>query len=802
MGSLVPGYNYDIFISYRQKDNKHDGWVTKFVNDLKGELETVFKEEISVYFDVNPHDGILETHDVDESLREKLKCLIFIPVVSKTYCDPKSFAWEHEFRAFIRKASDDQLGLKVMLTNGNVAGRVLPVQIHELDSADKSVIENELGGVLRSVEFVYKEPGVNRPLTAGDREEKNKCGTNYRNQINKVANAVAEILDSIVSKGQEPGVGKTADPENVNKDLKPGRRLSLRRLITRQRTGRSRKTILTFGSAVITGAILSLLIFTSGSSLPFKERDWIIVADFDNQTNDRVFDNTLYTAFTITSNQSRYVNIVPRSRMIETMRRMKLEGAFYVDEKIAREMAVREGITLAVIPSIANIGDNFILSARILNSGTGEYLKSEIVYAGTSADILPAIDILSRKIRRDLGESRFNIRMQDKPLKKVTTSSLDALKMYSLGIDSHLLMDFESARDFYGEALNIDTGFVAAKASLGNLLIERFNEAEGRLYLEDAMRNIDRLTDRERLGIQAFYAVSVLGDTEKGIELAEMRSHLYPDDAVARNNLGYYYALKGDYENALKEYKQAIRIDRYQAITYGGIIWTYLTRLGDVDSSFAWSEKMIKDNPGNAWGYFYLGSSWICTDSIDRAGEAFEKARELSPRLTINLYRLAHTYRISNRYADAINVLNVILKYNQDEFSAYYDLGINYTEMGDKAEGMKYFTKFRELAAAEWMRRYPDSPDTYISLSTVYARMGDMDMSEQMLSKALSLDTGNYRRLAEVYCVQGRIPEALKTLKKALDSGYRDLSWLRMSPEYQNLYYDTRYRDLLNKYFN
>jgi hypothetical protein len=123
MPSIIEGYNYDIFISYRQKDNKHNGWVTEFVNNLKGELESTFKEDISVYFDINPHDGLLETHDVDESLKDKLKCLVFIPIISRTYCDPKSFAWEHEFKAFVELASKDQFGLKVKLPNGNVASR-------------------------------------------------------------------------------------------------------------------------------------------------------------------------------------------------------------------------------------------------------------------------------------------------------------------------------------------------------------------------------------------------------------------------------------------------------------------------------------------------------------------------------------------------------------------------------------------------------------------------------------------------------------------------------------------------------
>ena len=166
MASLVPGYEYDIFISYRQKDNKGDRWVTEFVEALKTELESTFKEEISVYFDINPHDGLLETHEVDASLKEKLKCLIFIPIISQTYCDPKSFAWQYEFCAFNKLAKEDKLGRDIRLAGGNVASRILPVKIHDLDPEDKTLLENELGGVLRGIEFIYKSAG-SKPSTEG-----------------------------------------------------------------------------------------------------------------------------------------------------------------------------------------------------------------------------------------------------------------------------------------------------------------------------------------------------------------------------------------------------------------------------------------------------------------------------------------------------------------------------------------------------------------------------------------------------------------------------------------------------------
>ncbi|MCJ7449408.1 MAG: hypothetical protein MUO72_17165 [Bacteroidales bacterium] len=197
MTSIIEGYNYDIFISYRQKDNKYDGWVTEFVDNLKKELEATFKEEINVYFDINPHDGLLETHDVDASIKDKLKCLIFIPIISRTYCDSKSFAWENEFKAFVEQASNDQFGLKIRLPNGNVANRVLPIRIYDLDNTDIKLCEAVLGGVVRGIEFIYKSAGVNRPLTPSDYPEKNQYKTFYRDQINKVANAIKENISGL-----------------------------------------------------------------------------------------------------------------------------------------------------------------------------------------------------------------------------------------------------------------------------------------------------------------------------------------------------------------------------------------------------------------------------------------------------------------------------------------------------------------------------------------------------------------------------------------------------------------------------
>ncbi len=144
MPTLVSGYEYDIFISYRHKDNKYDCWVTEFVTNLKKELEATFKEDISIYFDTNSHDGLLENHNIEKSLERKLKCLIFIPIISQTYCDTRSFAWQHEFCAFNKLAKEDQFGRDIRLRSGNVASWILPIKIHDLDAEDKALLEQEL----------------------------------------------------------------------------------------------------------------------------------------------------------------------------------------------------------------------------------------------------------------------------------------------------------------------------------------------------------------------------------------------------------------------------------------------------------------------------------------------------------------------------------------------------------------------------------------------------------------------------------------------------------------------------------
>ena len=186
---------------------------------------------------------------------------------------------------------------------------------------------------------------------------------------------------------------------------------------------------------------------------------------------------------------------------------------------------------------------------------------------------------------------------------------MEALKLFSLGIEKHYKLDFKGAREYYESALRVDTGFTAAKASLGNILIEKFDSEKGKELLRQAVRSVDNLTDKEKYGILGFYEIHVENNLPKGIEYTKRLTDLYPDDPAYRNNLGYYYQMSKQYEEAATEYKAALAINPNQALTYGGLLWLYLTNIGNIDSAMVWAEKMISDNPQNPWSYCLPGIS-------------------------------------------------------------------------------------------------------------------------------------------------------------------------------------------------
>ena len=253
-------------------------------------------------------------------------------------------------------------------------------------------------------------------------------------------------------------------------------------------------------------------------AIAFAERDWLLVSDFANETGDPVFDRSLNTALSAALTQSRYVNVVPSSRIRESLRRMEKANLAPTDEATAREIALREGFRLVLAPAITSSGGTYLLAASLVDPASGVTLKSETVHARTKDDVLAAVDELSGLIRGDLGEAVTMITGQAKPLVKATTGSLEALQLFSLGREAHIGQQFDKARFSYEEALRIDPTFTAARASLGIINVEFFDRAKGMELLSQALKAVDGLTDSERVSVLGFHAMVVEKNLEKAAD--------------------------------------------------------------------------------------------------------------------------------------------------------------------------------------------------------------------------------------------------------------------------------------------
>jgi TolB-like protein/Tfp pilus assembly protein PilF len=670
MSSIIEGYNYDIFISYRQKDNKHDGWVTEFVNNLKGEIESAFKEEISVYFDINPHDGLLETHDVDESLKEKLKCLIFIPIISRTYCDPKSFAWEHEFKAFIEQASQDQFGLKVKLPNGNVASRVLPVHIHDLDTPDIKLCESVLGGVLRGVEFIYKEPGVDRPLTTKDNEEKNLNKTNYRNQINKVALAIREIITSIAQSSPQ-------DEEVEKKVFKPVSVLQ-----------KNRKTRIIEESVIILILIILGFFFIpklfKSSEQAEKSIAVLPFANLSNDPNQEYFSDGMVDA------------ILDRLFKIGDLQVISSTSTkrYKNTELSLREIAKELGVSSILEGSVQKIGNNVRITVQLIDAKTDTHLWSEI-YDKDISDIFSIQSEVAQTVAREL---KAVIRPEERNLiEKIPTENLEAYDYYLLGEYLRNQRTPESlwkARQLFEKAIEADPGFVGAYTGLahcyGNLSFYA-NLSPEEAY-PPSLELAYKALELDSLSADAYDIIGVV-DLWYDYDFVSAERNYKRALELEPNNLGIYKSysellfLKGQFSEAVEWDRRAITIDPSYSLT-DGLFAVHLYKAGEKDYAITHLTKLVGQFPVC---HYYLGAIYLFEGEYEKSIDELEKT--LASFSPLSITHLGIAYSRSGALDETQRMLDTLETRAKTEFVPYIMRGALMAELGREKEALSYLRK-------------------------------------------------------------------------------------------------------------
>jgi len=398
-----------------------------------------------------------------------------------------------------------------------------------------------------------------------------------------------------------------------------------RRAVVQESHGRARlrSPIPWIAAAAIALVIAAVVIFYPSQTVPFAERGWMIIADFDNETGEAVFDGLVSEALSIDVQQSQYVNVFPRQRIEQTLERMGKEDIPTLDEDMAREVALREGLSAVLSGAIDKVGSSYILSARIVVPSTGEAVKTVRAEAATPDDVLGAIDDLSKRVRRDLGESILSIRRNDKPLANVTTESLQALQYYTLAAPHILKARWEDAIPLLHRAIEEDSSFAIAYSKLAAIYSNLNNIVASHKYSKLAREKAQNVTDRERYYIEARYCED-RGDRKRAIENFKLLVELYPDDFHGHNNLAFQYQYSYQYEEASAHAREAIRIDPTSWYSHYNLAAIY-AGMGQYEAAVESFHKALDINPNGYWAHLALSWTYSCKDLPDAAREEMDR---------------------------------------------------------------------------------------------------------------------------------------------------------------------------------
>ncbi|HET7751550.1 MAG TPA: protein kinase [Terriglobales bacterium] len=368
-----------------------------------------------------------------------------------------------------------------------------------------------------------------------------------------------------------------------------------------------------------------------------QPRSSVLIADFDNPGHEPVPEQALREALTISLQQSRYLNVFPRSRIYEALQRMQRREATRIDENLAREICRRENVPLLLAGSITRVDDSFQIGLRAVDPASDQVLFAEQARFVRQADTFAQMDALASRVRSHLGESLSGIRNSSRPLAQVTTQSMQALELYSQAVDAFARGRFEDAPPLLRAAITLDPSFAMAHLRLG----EYYGWVVGKnaKTMDEMSRAYDlrqTVTERERLWIEADYYENH-EDYESSAGSLRALVGLYPDDFDAHSQLGLEYLNLLQFPSAISEFRRALQLNPDSVLLYGRLVLT-LSRNNQPRDAIRSAEEAKSRGLQSAYLHWGLGLAYLNLGDVAQArkeflllGQSSDADRELGP---------------------------------------------------------------------------------------------------------------------------------------------------------------------------
>ncbi len=351
--------------------------------------------------------------------------------------------------------------------------------------------------------------------------------------------------------------------------------------------------ILLPAAAILVAAVGGWLYFRSHTApthpaAALTEKDTIVLADFDNKTGDSVFDDTLKQGLFVQLEQSPFLDLVSDNKVNQTLKLMGRTAGDRLTPEVAREVCQRTGSKALLTGSIAGLGSQYVIGLKAVNCDTGDVLAGEQEQAAGKEAVLKALDAAAVSLRSKLGESLSSVQKYATPVAEATTTSLEALKAYSLGEKTRFAKGETAALPFFKRSIELDPKFAMPYRGLARSYANINEVGRAADYAGKAYDLREKVSERERFSIEGFYYLTATGELEKAAQTFELWKQTYPRDQIPSLDLGFIYSSLGNWEKALEESRESLRLEPNDVTGYinVGNSYTGLNRLDEAEAVY------------------------------------------------------------------------------------------------------------------------------------------------------------------------------------------------------------------------